>query len=296
VDIKRLKEQADKLFSDRSTYISLLQEIAENFYPHRADFTFQRSFGEEYADNLMTSYPVMVCRDLGNQFGAMLRPRQKEWFHLGLSDPDEKLDTEAKAYLEWVAKGMRKAMYDKRSQFSRATKEGDMDFAAFGQCVLSTTLSRHAEHLSYRTWHLRDCCWKENEDGQIGFFARKWKATVHDLVRLFPVHQNIENKKDKEPFEEVEVYHIVCEAEMFDEKTPFSYWSIYYDCANNHIMEKTALPIFEYTIPRWATVSGSQYAFSPATITALPDARLIHLLLSKKALSEIMLQCTHIQS
>ena len=33
--------------------------------------------------------------------------------------------------------------------------------------------------------------------------------------------------------------------------------------------------INEYRIPRWQTVSGSQYAFSPATITALPEARLI---------------------
>jgi len=31
----------------------------------------------------------------------------------------------------------------------------------------------------------------------------------------------------------------------------------------------------EYAISRWQTVSGSQYPFSPATITALPDARLI---------------------
>lgn len=275
MDTKRLKEQADTLFGERTTYMSLLQEIAENFYPHRANFTYQRSFGQEYAGHLMTSYPVMICRDLGNQFGAMLRPREKEWFHLGLADPDEKLDTDAKAYLEWVARGMRKAMYDKRSQFSRATKEGDFDFAAFGQCVISNTLSRHADHLLYRNWHLRDCVWKENEDGGIGFFTRRWKATIHDLVRMFPVHENVRNRKDKTPFEEIEVYHIVCEADFYDEKTTFPYWSIYYDCENNHIMEAVPLPIFEYIVPRWATVSGSQYAFSPATITALPDARLI---------------------
>jgi hypothetical protein len=30
-----------------------------------------------------------------------------------------------------------------------------------------------------------------------------------------------------------------------------------------------------YVIPRWQTISGSQYAYSPATVAALPDARLI---------------------
>ena len=53
------------------------------------------------------------------------------------------------------------------------------------------------------------------------------------------------------------------------------YFSIYYDRENNHIMEAVPVWINEYRIPRWQMVSGSQYAFSPATITALPDARLI---------------------
>ena len=32
---------------------------------------------------------------------------------------------------------------------------------------------------------------------------------------------------------------------------------------------------FQYVVPRWSTVAGSQYAFSPASIIALPDARTV---------------------
>jgi hypothetical protein len=39
MDIKHLKLMVDDLFNDRLTYMMLLQELAENFYPERADFT-----------------------------------------------------------------------------------------------------------------------------------------------------------------------------------------------------------------------------------------------------------------
>jgi hypothetical protein len=59
------------------------------------------------------------------------------------------------------------------------------------------------------------------------------------------------------------------------ERKRYPWVSIYYDTTNQHIMESIATWNPEYVIPRWQTVSGSQYAFSPATIAALPDARLI---------------------
>src|SRR3546814_11561861 len=41
------------------------------------------------------------------------------------------------------------------------------------------------------------------------------------------------------------------------------------------VMEKTPVTDVIYIIPRWQTDSGSKYAYSPATVAALPDARLI---------------------
>jgi hypothetical protein len=61
--------------------------------------------------------------------------------------------------------------------FTRATKEGDHDFAAFGQTCISVELNKLANGLLYRCWHLRDLAWMENEEGKIGFVARKWKPT-----------------------------------------------------------------------------------------------------------------------
>ena len=60
-----------KLLSDKGSLNSLHQEIAENFYPERADFTQQRWLGQDFAANLMSSYPVIARRDLAEQLSTM---------------------------------------------------------------------------------------------------------------------------------------------------------------------------------------------------------------------------------
>jgi len=266
------------LFDKRSSLLSLWQEIAENFYPERAMFTSSFSLGEDFAANLMTSYPVLARRDMGNQLGAMLRPSSKDWFHMRTNNYD-KLDTESIRWLEWATRVQKRGMYDKRALFTRATKEGDHDFTAFGQCCLSVELNRQASGLLYRCWHLGGVVWAENENGEITMIFRRWKPQARDIQRMWPqtAHFNITQKVEKEPLEEHEVWHIIIPAEMCSDaekyRTPFV--SIYVDIPNEHLMEKTGAWDTIYVIPRWQTVSGSQYAYSPATVAALPDARLI---------------------
>lgn len=278
MDIKALDEVGDSLFEKRSSLMLLWQEQAENFYPERADFTYRRALGTDFAGNLMSSYPLICRRELGDQIGQMLRPTEKEWSSMVLADPERETNA-AKRWLEWATKRMRRAMYDSRSHYVRASKEGDNDYATFGQSVKSVTVNKEANGLLYRTWHLRDVVWQENEDGFIGCIWRKWAPTARELQRLFggKIHGDVSKAiAENKPFTEIECKHIVVEADMYDgESMGRPYWSIYYDSQNKHIME--AVPVWnqEYNIARWQTVSGSQYAFSPATVIALPDARLL---------------------
>lgn len=279
MDVKGLYEVAVHLFAKRMPLVSLWQETADNFYPERADFTLRRSVGTDFAANLMSSYPVMCRRDLGNAFGAMLRPTAKPWFHMKRRFVDEE-DSEIKVQLQMFEDAMRKAMYDPIAMMNRATKEGDHDFAAFGQCAISVEVvdnPRHGQHLLYRCWHLRDIVWQEDETGNIAYRFRKWKPTVKQAIRTFKDHsRKWDDIARKEPFAEVECMHMVIEADLFDaEQTGKPRWSIWYDPTNDHILEKTPIWGRHYIIPRWQTVSNSQYSYSPASIAALPDSRLI---------------------
>lgn len=278
-DAKSLKARGDRLFSDKATLDTRNQEIAEQFYPERADFSTRRSLGDDWADHLMTGYPSMVRRDLGNSLGAMLRPRSQQWFHMG-PDRDDIEDHASKKWMEWATQVMRRAMYDRATHFTRATKEGDHDFSAFGGCVISLEVNRRDNTLLYRNWHLRDVVWSEDEYLEIAEVHRNWHTpTVTDLIGLFgdKVHGRIKARQSKEPNAKVKCRHIIVRADRYtgEKKWRQPWVSLYIDCENEHLMEEVGSWTRQYVIPRWMTLSGSQYAYSPATLIALPDARLL---------------------
>jgi hypothetical protein len=277
---KQLAELGLKLLSQKTSLNSLWQEISDNFYPERADFTTTRFLGEDFAANISTSFPVMTRRDLGNQFSTMLRPTSRKWYHMKrkFEERGKEKDTEVRQTLEYFDDTMRKAMYDKTALFTRATKEGDHDFATFGQAALSVELNRAGDSLLYRCWHLRDMAWKENADGQIGFVVRDWKPDMMTLAQTFgkdKLHDEWQRKVDKEPFEKGRVLHLVFDAEMYDENAQGRpRWSVFWDADHGQVIESTPIWGKHYILPRWSVVA-SQYAYSPAVVAALPDARLI---------------------
>ncbi len=282
---KSLIKMGGRLFSKRETLMSLWQEQADNFYPERADFTNIRTLGDDFANNLTTSFPILTRRELGSSISAMLRPSGQEWFHMGVEDPDS-VDLDGRRWLEHKDKIMRKAMYKRSAQFVRATKEADNDFVTFGNAVISTEINRLRTGMLYRCWHLRDVAWMENVEGIVDNIHRKWNPTARELHEMFgkdALHQKVTEfvtDTNKDPYTEIDCRHIVIPIEMYQTfdnsfKALTKYVSIYIDVANDHIIEVVGSHTTIYTVPRWQTVSGSQYGYSPATIAALPDARLI---------------------
>ena len=283
--VRELVEQGDRLFEKKRPLHNLWQTMAEHFYPMRADFTVTRRWGEEFASHLTTGRPMLAHRDLGNALSSMLRPRATPWFHARTADEQVNEDAGARQWLDAKAAVMRRAMYDPRSQFIRATKQGDNDFVCFGQTVIQVSPNRHLDGILYRTWHLRDCAWCENAELVIDVFHRDWKIEARDYMRLFPANAAaaIRSIAHKEPYREIKCRHIVLPAEEYDagggegelrrNKLPFV--SLYVDCENDTLLEAVPQRRLGYVIPRWVTPSGSQYAHSPATVVALPDARML---------------------
>jgi hypothetical protein len=283
---RSLEKKVNDLFN-RGSLLSLWQSIADNFYPERAEFTLSRNIGDEFADHLSTSYPVIVRRDLGDSIGGMLRPSGQDWFAIKVNRDDAKLDNAGKVFLEAATKAQRRAMYDRQAQFTKATKQGDHDYATFGQCVLSAEINFNAMTLLYRNWHLKDVVWCEDETGEIDLVARKWKCRAADAMRFFrgrvhpEVSKLVKDNNGARSYEMCEFTHIVLKASAYEYVAQkkmgkdMPYVSLWLDCKNKFVMEEQPRMTAYYIIPRWQTVSGSQYAHSPATIAALPDARLI---------------------
>lgn len=283
---KEIVDRGDALWSARGSLTSLWQELADNFYPERADFTTKRSLGDEFASHLMTGAPVLARRDLANQINAMLRPRGKTWFNP--APEDEELSEQPKIIeaMEDFGNRMRRAMYQRETQFTRATKEGDHDFATFGQAVLTCEFDLAHNSLLYRCWHLRDVAWAENYRGEVDTIHRKWMQTARNLMGnpryKDKVPAAISRCIDKEPHKEFELRHVIVPFDEYDYKPEkkvregkYKFMCLTVTKDDSAVLCEEPMVEHPYIIPRWQTVSGSPYAHSPATVIALPDARLL---------------------
>ena len=277
-DAKSLRDRGDKLFADKRPLDIRNQEIAEHFYPEVAEFTTRRDLGDDFAGHLMSGYPTLVRRDLGDSLGAMLRPKSKQWFHIG-ADREEKEDHAARSWLDWCQGVQKRAMYDGATGFTRAVKEGDHAFATFGAAIISIETNRRDNTLLYRHWHWRDVAWSEDSYGMINQIHRNWSPTVTELCYYFPktVSDKVKERKEKEPLAKVKVRQIVLRSDEYSNKkfSRFPWVCMFIDVENDVILEEVGSWTRKFIIPRWATVPGSQYPCSPATVVALPDARLL---------------------
>lgn len=274
LDVIQLCEMSGKQFQLQSNMKSLWQVLADNFYPERADFTFTRNVGAEFADSLIDSYPLLIRRDLGNSLHAMLR--DDEWFQMTVDgDPDYA----GEYWLREKTRHLRKLMYKQESGFIRACKEGDHDYVTFGQNVKSVEMNRKTRNLLFRCWHLRDCAWFEDENGMVCGVIRQGKMNRRDMCAYFgekAVHPKVYENLLKEPWTEFETLHFCIPSKMYgDEKIEgrFPYVSIFVDATHKHLMEETGQQHKTYVVPRFQTIAGSAYAYSPATTVGLSDAR-----------------------
>lgn len=284
---KELIKRGDRMFS-RSSILTLWQEIGDQFYPERAEFTVDRMGRQTgLADHLFATDPVLMRRDLGNAFSSMLRPRGREWFKL---DTTEKLKKEAGVadFLDMASGVMRRAIYDRPARFVRATKEADHDFAAFGNAVISVEADMTSATLRYRAYHLRDCAWAENHDGVVDNLVRNIVMEPRQVEQKFSmpgdvIHQKIREACAKDKAVTCTIRHHMMPSADYayvtkKGKPKKPYVSIYVDKENCQVIRETEVDDFLYVVPRWAMVSGSPYALSPAAIVALPDARMMQAL------------------
>jgi hypothetical protein len=272
---RELVRIGNKLFGDKREVDSLWQEIAYNFYPERADFTDERSWGDEFSDHLFSSIPSLARRELGNLMSANLRPQSQRWFSVHVGDIDLNDADQERRFLEHVTEIQWRAMYEPRANLIRATKETDHDYVAFGNGVIYVTLNTDGNGLLYRNYHLRDCAWSDNEEGKVDSMYRKWNPTARQLEKTFPdtISQEVKKASTKDPEKVFKCMHIVVPSRIYKNDKKFPYTSLYIEVDTEKILEEVGLNLFPYVVPRWMTVSGSPYGRSMATSIALPDGR-----------------------
>lgn len=280
---KELCRIGTSLFTKKQPYDALCQDIAENYYPLRSDFTRTLQLGDDFTNQLMESFPVQARETLGNAPGAMLR--QGDWFAVktGIEAIDEQPNVAR--WLESATRLYRRQVYDRRANFVAATTEADHDWVTFGNAVLSVGESPARDHMLFNAWHPRDCAWMLNEVGKVDHLQRKMKMTARNMCRKYKdkVHTDVKTALTKDPSTEFNIRHIVLPTDdlygsdkaMRKRYAKFPFLSVYVDVDHETILGEGGLPVFNYVVPRWRTLSNIVQGFSPATINSLPDGRMI---------------------
>lgn len=288
---KELLDLGNHLFDKRKPKDSLDQEIAWNFCPDLAEFQSPLELGEDWAADRMDGFPEQVSRELSNQLSANLRPNGKQWFKSSGGDDEIDADEANAQFLEYVGKTMRREMYRAKTGFVGAAKELDRFYVNFGQGVMSIEESpTDRDHLYFRTYHIKDCVWLDNQLGQVDHLHRRSRMSARAMKRMFGenrLHETIVKAAKKEPNREFEIRYITMPTEEYNSfgeegkggkniKLPFVCCVI--DVENCCIIKEGGLPTFNYVVPRWQRLAGTQYAFSPATMAALADGRMAQML------------------
>jgi hypothetical protein len=273
-------QQVLDAFTKRDSLMSFFQDISEHFYPERADFTIEHSLGEDFASRLYASEPSLFRRDFGNYIDAALRPWGRDWFKIVAQDPRLRKVLSVQQYLETRSEMTMQLLKDRRSNFSNAVRAGDHDWVTFGNAVTSVEGRSDGMGLRFRTWHLRDCAWRENYDGEVDTFYRKIKVSVRNLCsqersKNWSIPPKVKEKLAKTPNDMVEIYHVLVPSMEYapDKKTDAGWYSCY--LMPDMQWEISAKPeyVFNYSVSRWFRIDSSPYALSPCTIIALPDGR-----------------------
>jgi hypothetical protein len=274
---KEVLRIGDAAFSRKMQVDSLNQELALNFYPERADFTTKRNEGEEFADHLFSSYPILAKRELANMLSELLRPDK----YLSIHVDDEDLDNgdEERAFLEHLTAIQWRAMSDPAAQLVTAEGQTDHDFAAFGNGVLQFGTNVLGDGLLFRNHHLRDNAWSENGENVIDGNHRNWSPTARQLKHHFrdKISKDVIRACEKDPEKPFHCRHVVLPSRVYDYKSKsgrqFPFVSLYVERETETVLEETGLTHFPYVISRWQRISGSPYGVSMATMILLPDGR-----------------------
>lgn len=288
---KRLVEIGNGLFAKQALWDTLRQEICELFYPMRADYTTTLTPGEDFQYNVMDSFSIQARETLGNMPHAMLR--QGDWFNVSTGDEEQDEVPENMAWFDKTKEEMRDFMYAPRANFVSATIEADHDWVSVGNPVLSVEENTARDGLLYRAWHPKDNAWMMDADGQIDHNQRQMMMTARNICRKWKnPHHSIKSTCEKEPNKLFKIRHILMPLDDIygDDKakrrkySKMPFISMYVDCENEEILGESGMPVFNYVIPRWRTLSNILIGFSPATINSLADGRML------QTLARIMLE------
>ena len=275
---KALLKRFDKLKAQRQNWESHWQEVADYMIPRKADVVKSRSRGDKRTELIFDSSPLQSVELLAASLHGMLTNPSTPWFSLRFKEENMEFEDEAKEWLESATEQMYVAF--NRSNFQQEIFELYHDLITFGTAAMFIE-EDDEDILKFSTRHINEIYISENDKGRIDTVFRKFKMSARAAVQKFGenVSTEIATKNRKDPYEEVEIIHVIYPRSDFNPKKqdkqnmPFA--SVYMEAKTGDELSISGFKEFPFVVPRYLKASHEIYGRSPA-MTALPDVKMLN--------------------
>ena len=275
---KSLLKRFDRLKAQRQNWESHWQEVSDYMIPRKADVTKTRSRGDKRTELIFDSSPLQSVELLAASLHGMLTNPSTPWFSLRFKEDGMENEDEAKEWLESATEVMYAAF--NRSNFQQEIFELYHDLITFGTAAMFIE-EDDEDLLKFSTRHINEVYVSENDKGRIDTVYRKFKLTARAALQKFGTNasEHIVATANKDPYEEVEILHVVYPRTDFNpkkqDKNNMPFASVYIEMKSGNELSVSGFKEFPFVVPRYLKASYEIYGRSPA-MTALPDVKMLN--------------------
>ena len=276
---KQLKDNLSRLQEKRSNWESHWQEVSDYMLPRKAEITKERTRGDKRHTLIYDATAIHALELLAASLHGMLTSSANKWFSLRFKETDLNSIDEAKEWLEDATSRMYDAIA--KSNFQQEIFECYHDLIAFGTACLMIEEDPD-DVLLFSARHIKELYIQENKKGYVDTIYRRFKMpsqAAADKFGIENVSRDLVNKAKKNPFDDVQLVHVVRPRLDFDpgkqDKKNMPFQSIYMEYESGHIISIGGFKESPYVIPRYLKASTEQYGRSPG-MNALPDVKVLN--------------------
>ncbi len=272
---RELVKQATQLKSDRTTFESHWQDIADVMRPQVHPFTIEGTKhlqGSKRTSNIYDAVPPLALEKHAAVLEALLSPRNQVWSKLSVTDESLQEDMEVQRYLDAVNKLLFRVRYRPQSSLASQLSESYLNLGAFGTQALYVG-DDMGSGIVYRSCSLHSLLVGEDMNGRVNRVFRFYKFTAHQaaeafgLAKLPPSVRSAYENKSEAKFEFMQA--VVPRAYVEDSRRDFrgmamASMDIY--VPNATTMSERGYRVMPYCVSRYTKSSDETYGRSPAML------------------------------
>ena len=279
MQVDKILDRLNALKSERSTYESEWQELAETFQPGIQSFTNETKPWLELNRSIDGNGKYLVQKLTAHLFGQLTNPSTK-WFQFKPKDLNVQLSKGAQIELEDLNKKVLDIFNGVKGNFATECQSFYSSLVVFGLGCLYLD-NKLGNDIFFRSIPLSQVYIAEDHKGNVDTIFRCFKYTAKQLIQAFgekDVSPQVLAAYSMSPEQTFEVAHCVYpNLKAKSKKERFE--SHYVEVETRHIINSKMLKHFPFKVSRWEKHTGEKYGHGQgklalSTIRALTQIRI----------------------